>query len=177
MNLFFIFHWICDDSEKRHERGKRYLGWNWKIWQDLINEAPDNYDAEFIKEVKDNLSEVKNFYQFKKKNKLKKAKHWHEPVTIYQMASDAGLSEHYEQGYKALSWIDHLDPIATLPRAKTGILRFDPDYDPENDKQYFYQALLSNLSYFQNICQSMSEIFNLNMEDDLEKISNVIKNF
>ncbi|MDP3181905.1 MAG: DUF5677 domain-containing protein [Desulfobaccales bacterium] len=177
MNLFFIFHWICDDPVKRNERSERYLGWSWKLWQDLINEAPDNYDTEFIAEVKNNLSKVEELYKFKRKNKLVKAKHWHEPITIYQMARDAGLSEHYEQGYKALSWIDHLDPIATLPRAKTGILKFDPDYDPDSDKKYFFQGLLLNLSYFRNICQSMTEIFNLSTQDDFDKFSEVIKNF
>jgi len=178
MNLFFIFHWIlCDDLKNRDERSKRYLGWSWKLWQDLIDEAPDNYDSEFKKEVANNLHEVGNFYKFKKRGKLVKAKHWHEPIRIYEMANIAGLSEHYEQGYKSLSCIDHLDPTTVLPRAKTGIIKFDPDYDPDSDKKYFYQALLINLSYFRNICQSMSEIFNLNMTDDFKKFSNVIKKF
>ncbi len=178
MNLFFIFHWIlCDDLEKRDERSKRYLGWSWKIWQDSIDRAPDNYGTEFKVEVKNNLSEVENLYKFKKKGKLVEAKHWHEPISIYEMADNAGLSEHYKQGYKALSWIDHLDPVAVLPRAKTGIIKFDPDYDPDSDKKYFSQPILLNLSYFRNICQSMSEIFNLNLKGDLEKFSDVIKNF
>ena len=147
MNLFFIFHWIlCDDPEERNERSKRYLGWSWRIWQSMINEAPDNYDAQFKEEVKNNLNEVETFYKFKRKVKgivkIIDAKHWHEPISIFKMADDAGLKEHYEQGYKALSWIEHLDPTATLPRAKTGVLKFDPDYDPESDKNYFSQALI-----------------------------------
>jgi hypothetical protein len=64
MNLFFIFHWICDDLEKRNERSKRYLGWSWRIWQNMIDESPDNYDAKFKEEVKNNLSEVEKFYKF-----------------------------------------------------------------------------------------------------------------
>lgn len=178
MNLFFIFHWIlCDDPEERNERSKRYLGWSWRMWQNMINEAPDNYDAQFKEEVKNNLSEVENFYKFKRKEKIIDAKHWHEPISIFKMADDAGLKEHYEQGYKALSWIEHLDPTATLPRAKTGVMKFDPDYDPDSDKKYFSQALILNISYFQNICQHMSKVFNLNMEDDFERFSDVIKNF
>lgn len=178
MNFFFIFHWIiCEDVEKRDERSRRYLGWAWKMWQNLINEAADNYDKEFIEELKNNLAEVDHLYKFRKKGKLVEAKHWHEPISIYKMAKNAGLSEHYEQGYKALSWIDHLDPIATLPRAQTGILKFDPDYDPDSDKQYFFQAILLNLSYFRNICQSMTEIFNLPMKNDLVKFADLIKNF
>jgi len=179
MNLFFIFHWICDDPVKRNERGERYLGWSWKLWQDLINEDPDNYDADFKEEVKNNLSKVGGLYKYKNKKtkKLVQAKHWHEPIKIYEMAVDTGLLEHYEQGYRALSWIDHLDPTTTLPRAKTGILKFDPDYDPDSDKKYFFEALLGNLSYFWDICESMTRLFNLNMEDDFEKLSEVINNF
>lgn len=115
-------------------------------------------------------------YKFKQKRESKKAKHWHEPITIYQIVKDAGLLEHYEQGYRALSWIDHLDPIATLPRTRTGMLKFDPDYDPKSDRKYFSQALLLNLSYFRNICQSLTEIFNLRMKDDLIKFTEVVKN-
>jgi hypothetical protein len=79
------------------------LGWSWKLWQDLINEAPENYDPEFIKEVQENLSKVSKLYEFKKKGHLVKARHWHEPIKIYEMAVDTGLSEHYEQRYRALS--------------------------------------------------------------------------
>jgi hypothetical protein len=182
MNLFFIFHWIlCDDPEERNERSKRYLGWSWKMWQSMINDTPDNYDDHFKEEVKNNLSEVEKFYKFKRKVKgivkIIDAKHWHEPITIFAMADEAGLKEHYEQGYKALSWIEHLDPTVTLPRAKTGVMKFDPDYDPESDKNYFSQALVLNLSYFKNICQQISKIFNLSMEDDIERISGVNKYF
>jgi hypothetical protein len=71
----------------------------------MINEAPDNYDAQFKEEVKNNLREVEKFYKIKRKVKgivkIIDAKHWHEPISIFKMADDAGLKEHYEQGYKA----------------------------------------------------------------------------
>jgi hypothetical protein len=108
----------------------------------------------------------------------KTLKYDYKPETqVYDMAENTGLKEHYEQGYRALSWIDHLDPTTTLPRVKTGILKFDPDYDPDIDKKYFTEALNLNLSYFRNICQSIAEIFNLTMKDDFEKFSKIIKNF
>jgi hypothetical protein len=78
---------------------------------------------------------------------------------------------------KVIKRIEHLDSTVTLPRTRTGVMKFDPDYDMESDKNYFSQALILNLSYFQNICQHMSKIFNLNMEDDLERFSDVIHNF
>ena len=175
LNLFFIFHWIS--HKHTNARAKRYLGWYWKTMMYNIKNDPSNYDKEFKKEVRNNYRSIKHLYIYKRKSKCqlkrKKARFWYDPLTIDKMAKDVGLEEHYKQGYKPLSWVEHLDPTVTLLRAKTGKITFDPGFD----KIFMHQALLMSLSYFRNICESITTIFNLEIKKEIEKLAEPIPRF
>jgi hypothetical protein len=177
LNLFIMFHWI---SKKRKEaRAKRYVGWYWKMWKDKIALAPSSYDPGRRREVEKNYNAIRHLYFYRVKDKAtgkfkrKLAKSWYEPWTIERMAKDVGLEGHYEDGYRILSRIEHVDPTHVLLKSQTGKITLDPCFD----RAVLNESLVMNFSYFRSICATIDKAFSLGKEEVLRNLAQRQKSF
>lgn len=177
LNLFIMFHWIL--KKHKEARAKRYVGWYWKTKREKIKETPSNYDANQKKDVQGIYNAIKHLYTYRVKDKAtgkwkkKQAKFWYAPWTIETMANDVGLKRHYEDGYRALSWIEHIDPTRVLPKARSGRITYDPCFD----KRVLNESLVMNFSYFRNICVTINKIFSLGKDAVLRSLADQEKRF
>lgn len=177
LNLFIMFHWIL--KKHKEARAKRYIGWYWKTKKEKIRGTPSNYDASRKKNVRSNYNAVKHLYTYRVKDKAtgkwkrKQAKFWYAPWTIETMANDVGLKRQYDDGYRALSWVEHIDPTRVLPKARSGRIKYDPCFD----KRVINESLVMNFSYFRNICATINKLFSLGMDKILRDLAEQKKCF
>lgn len=177
LNLFIMFHWIL--KKQKEARAKRYIGWYWKTWKEKITQNPSAYDVQRKRSVRDNYNAVRHLYAYRVKDKLtgkykrKQAKVWYLPETIETMAQDIGLKRHYEDGYRVLSWVEHIDPTHVLLKAKNGKLRGDPGFD----KPILNESLVMNFSYFRSICTKVNKVFFLGKDKILRELANQERSF
>ena len=71
------------------------------------------------------------------------------------MAESVGLKGQYEDGYRILSLVEHVDPAHALLKAKTGKIKYDPAFD----KSILNESLIMNFSYFRKLCEDIDNIF------------------
>jgi hypothetical protein len=101
------------------------------------------------------------------------AKFWYAPWTIERMAKDVGLENHYENGYRILSWVEHIDPTHALLKFKGGKIIVDPEFD----KKILNESLVMSFSYFREICVTMNEQFSLGKAEELRNLGKRQKSF
>jgi len=177
LNLYIMFHWIL--KKQKEARAKRYIGWYWKTWKGKIDQAPSDYDAAWKREVRKKHNAIRHLYTYKVRDKAtgklkrKWAKYWHEPLTIERMAQDAGLERHYEDGYRPLSRVEHVDPTHVLPKRQTGNIWGDPGFD----RPVLNESLVMNFSYFRSICTKVNKMFSLGKDEVLIGLARREKGF
>lgn len=179
LNLFFMFYWILTDSIG--SRIRRYIGWGWKRLKENIDESPSDYSTELKRQARDEyeFAKKKNLYTFRIRDKRtgryrrKRAKYWHEPKTIIQMAGEIGLVDHYDDAYRPLSWVEHIDPYYVMSRAIGGKIKLDPGFDDT----VLYKALAGNFTYFRQICEKVNDVFSLGKGKVLKDFAKQQKNF
>ncbi len=177
LNLFIMFHWILE--KQKEARAKRYIGWYWRELMSRIRLAPASYDALRKKEVRKNYRTLRHLYTYTVKDrasgkrKRMQAKFWYAPWTIERMAKDVGLDNHYEDGYRILSWVEHIDPTHALLKIKSGKIMFDPAFD----KKILNESLVMSFSYFREICATIDELFSLGKGEVLRDLGERQKSF
>lgn len=144
-----------------------------------IRLAPASYDVIRKKEVHRNYRSIRHLYTYRVKDRasgrLKKvqAKFWYAPWTIERMAKDVGLENHYENGYRILSWVEHIDPTHALIKFKGGKIIVDPEFD----KKILNESLVMSFSYFREICVTMNEQFSLGKAEELRDLGKRQRSF
>lgn len=177
LNLFIMFYWIL--KKQKEARAKRYIGWYWRELKSRIRLAPASYDVIRKREVQKNYRSLRHLYTYTVKDrasgKRKKvqAKFWYAPWTIERMAKDVGLESHYENGYRILSWVEHIDPTHVLLKVKAGKIIVDPQFD----KKILNESLVMNFSYFREVCVTMNEQFSLGKAEELRNLGKRQKSF
>lgn len=177
LNLFIMFNWIL--RKQKEARAKRYIGWYWKTRRDKIELAPLDYDVNLKRKVRQNYKRLRHLYSYKRKDKttgkLKRvqAKVWYEPRTIERLANEAGLKTHYEDGYRILSWVEHVDPTHVLLKARSGRIIYDPCFDIP----ILNESLVMNFFYFRNICATIDDMFSLGKGKLLKDLADRQKSF
>ncbi len=177
LNLFFIFHWIL--AKHKESRGKRYMGWYWRTWKKRIQLEPANYDAARKREVRRNYRMLRHLYTYRVKDRASgkfkrvEAKFWYSPWTIERMAKEIGLEQHYEDGYRILSWAEHIDPNHAFFKIKAGQISSDPLFD----KRILNECLVMNFSYFREICATIDKLFSLGKTQTFTDLADQQKSF
>ena len=177
LNLFIMFYWIL--KKQREARAKRYIGWYWKELKSRIRLAPGSYDIIRKREAQRNYRSLRHLYTYTVKDraagirKRVQAKFWYAPWTIERMAKDVGLENHYENGYRILSWVEHVDPTHALLKVKTGKIVLDPGFD----KKILSESLIMNFSYFREICATINKTFSLGQSDVLRHLAGRQRSF
>lgn len=168
LDLIIMFVWMLKDESE--ERARRYVGWIWKEKYDDMTKSPSRYSQDERKSIEEQYDAVKHFYvrettdKCTGKEKVERGNRWYWPNTIQGMATDAGLTSHYEEGYRFLSRIVHIDPLYLLGR----IRNLKIEYDPGFHKDILNESLVMNFTYFLAMSREINDIFSLGKTDILK---------
>ena len=101
--------WISNDSMTR---ARKYLAWYWIQMHRDAEMFKHLVPHEFIAEIEGRYDRVKSQFEYKDRaGNIKMPKHWYQPDvnSIFDMFKEVGLEKQYEQGYRALSGVEHSD--------------------------------------------------------------------
>lgn len=112
LNLLVVTRWISLDPKARAEK---YLRWYWIEMHREAEGAQGLVPASHLKEIQTKYAAYKSLFEYTDpKGQVKVVKQWYMPEanSILDMFKEVAMEDHYNEGYRPLSGVEHSDAMA-----------------------------------------------------------------
>jgi hypothetical protein len=112
LNLLVVTRWITLNPTARSEK---YIRWYWVAMHREAEESRGLMPAAHVAEIQTKYDAVKSLFEYTdSKGQTRFAKQWYMPEvnSIFDMFKEVGMENHYNEGYKPLSGLEHSDAMA-----------------------------------------------------------------
>jgi hypothetical protein len=154
LNLLVVTRWITLNPIVRSEK---YLRWYWIAMHREAEESQGLLPAAHVAEIQTRYNAVKSLFEYADaKGHSRIAKQWYMPDvnSIFDMFKEVGMENHYNEGYKPLSGLEHSDAMAYF--AMVGASERSAD-----SRQLAIQSDLFIPPYLRNAFQYFGDIFKI----------------